>query len=423
MYIIFILSYPTSHQLISWFHTNPKSLTNDYVIFSDHDEEVNTSYSYRNKGTCIIIRKIYALRINKQYRLQGRLTALLLKCRNNEHLLICSIYFPADATAIDEILFLQSKLTQILNDIPVDTHTIIAGDWNNVFNPSLDRYSTHKQYTQTRPEHKLLTRLTGPHRRIPLIDVYRLTHPTSKQFSHIISRTENETQIVYKLKSRIDFFLISNNLLERTTYNDIINSTCIDENLAHHIIALNIKLPGTQTNINYKNHKKTTTTILFNKATDEKTKLYSSAVFSNQLVIASNALNNACTNNIALPTKYISDIYRHFISTIKQAATQHIPIRRHFPNSNRKHYSKITNPNEKLKKAQTTISKGTRFLLYVRRKIKHSHVISDLALTRIQTLATEFNIIPNHNTTSNTISLILHNMKTQIRQIAHQSLQ
>jgi hypothetical protein len=101
-----------------------------------------------------------------------RFTAILIRLKNNQFLLIASIYFPANRQQLDEILILESKINEILNDIPIDTYTILAGDWNNVFNPTLDRSHSVNTYTSTRPEHRLLTRLTSLHRRIPLIDIY-----------------------------------------------------------------------------------------------------------------------------------------------------------------------------------------------------------------------------------------------------------
>jgi hypothetical protein len=55
--------------------------------------------------------------------------------------------------------------------IPVHTYTVLAGDWNNVFNPMPDRHHSTNNYTSRNPEHRLLARLTSPHRRIPLIDI------------------------------------------------------------------------------------------------------------------------------------------------------------------------------------------------------------------------------------------------------------
>jgi hypothetical protein len=56
----------------------------------------------------------YAIRIHKIYRVPGRLTAILLRLKNDQFILIA--IFPR---ATDEIFILESKINEILREIPV----------------------------------------------------------------------------------------------------------------------------------------------------------------------------------------------------------------------------------------------------------------------------------------------------------------
>jgi hypothetical protein len=309
-------------------------------------------------------------------------------------------------------LILESKINEILNDIPIDTYTILAGDWNNVFNPTLDRSHSVNTYTSTRPEHRLLTRLTSTHRRIPLIDIYRLIYPHTKAFSHILTLP---TAII---RSRIDFFLTSQNVIGRISLCDIETSELIDPILHHNIISLDIKLPDNQINLRYNNFIPITTNYLFNRASMDAV---TDSANTPYLTYHSASLSNSIQSNIPITPLNLSTLYRTFTTKLKQAAKQHIPSRTHYPNSDTKHYNLIQQPNAKAKKAQLTISKQMRFLLTVRHKFKENKPITSAILLRFHRLAREYNL----NIQANLDTLIRqlpNKLEKTIRQINNASL-
>ena len=99
---------------------------------------MDESYTH-SKGTAIIYRKEWKRYLQKQFKLNGRVTGLMFK-RDDETLAIICIYLPTLNTANKaEFKKIKRYVTKILTELPDDTKIIIGGDWNAVTNKKLDR--------------------------------------------------------------------------------------------------------------------------------------------------------------------------------------------------------------------------------------------------------------------------------------------
>lgn len=103
----------------------------------------------------------------------------------------------------------------LYNALPnlTDSNVIMGGDFNYVLDPVLDRQ--HSQ-TSTFGNSGTLNNLKQSYN---LVDVWRLLHPTTKDFSYFST--------VHKSYSRIDFFLMDSKLLQSVVdcmYNNILIS-------------------------------------------------------------------------------------------------------------------------------------------------------------------------------------------------------
>ena len=255
----------THNNLSRW--TN-NSLNGQYNIISDHKPNSYKTLNYNGKGTAIIYNKIWEPYIYKRHRHEGRFTGLELK-RLNETIFLGCIYFPANKTKIEEINKLTKYVKDIINALPTNAKIILMGDWNDCNNPSLDKHSynstidKHTQPTRINPKTTLLKWLTNPF--IKLNDIYRTIYPHRSEYTHTYKKVQNGEQITNQ--SRIDFFLISNNLVHRT-----INTTIQDNpinhptnRLHHKAITLEVVVPLNKLQIHTEYHKEIITQFDYTK--------------------------------------------------------------------------------------------------------------------------------------------------------------
>ena len=163
-----------------------------------YDLYLNSTGSRR--GTAIIIRKKLDIHVVTEFRDKNE-NFILLECRlNNNNILLGSIYAPND----DQSVFftdLESALSRFNS-----MKTILGGDWNTCLsslppdiNPDIDRHNGFSNNGAT-----LIANLC---RNFHITDPFRVRFPNKREFSYR-RKVANGTS-----RSRIDFFLISNDLL------------------------------------------------------------------------------------------------------------------------------------------------------------------------------------------------------------------
>ncbi len=106
-----------------------------------------------------------------------------------------------------------SKVFNLLPNLS-DTHVIVGGDFNCVIDNFLDRSAQTNQLPSAAST--ILNNLTSS---THLVDIWRLQHPTHRDYSFFSQR--------HKSFSRIDYFLLDSNLISNvisTTYHNILIS-------------------------------------------------------------------------------------------------------------------------------------------------------------------------------------------------------
>ena len=155
-----------------------------------------TFYSHgsdHSKGVCVLIKPnspLYAEKVELD--VNGRFIILSLKTPGEISLNVVNVYAPTDHR--EQIDFMNSFSKKIITSTDT-SNLIIAGDWNTTLN-SLD-----KQGGLTWKETKYRNSLVYFIKEANLIDIYRKIHPQNKSYTY-------ESKAL-KLKSRLDFFLIS----------------------------------------------------------------------------------------------------------------------------------------------------------------------------------------------------------------------
>ena len=126
---------------------------------------------------------------------------------NSTPLILVNVYGPN----FDDAFFFQN-LCKALPNLS-DSSVIMGGDFNNVLDPILDRQ--HSKSSTCRNSGTLNNLMQSYN----LVDIWRLLHPTTKDFSYFST--------VHKSYSRIDFFLLDSKLLHSVidcTYHNILIS-------------------------------------------------------------------------------------------------------------------------------------------------------------------------------------------------------
>lgn len=181
----------------------------------------HSKFQAKARGTAILIHKsIPFICSNVLADPNGRFVVVTGKIYNTP-LILANIYGPNwDDHHFFRTFF--SKLTDIA------THSLIlGGDWNCWISPTLDRSST-----KTLSLSKSAQLIKSIMEEFNLSDPWRFLHPNGKQYSFFSS--------VHRTFSRIDYFLIHNNLLpsvKSVTYNPIVISD-------HAPISLTIAMQG-----------------------------------------------------------------------------------------------------------------------------------------------------------------------------------
>ena len=155
-------------------------------IFYSHGSE-------HSKGVCVLIKPNSPIQVEiVELDTNGRFVILRLKTPGETNFNIVNIYAPTDYR--EQIDFIES-LTKKIISLTDMSNLIIAGDWNTTFN-SIDKQGG-LAWKETKYRNSLIYFMEAAN----LVDIYRKIHPKIKTFTY-----ESKT---LKLKSRIDFFLIS----------------------------------------------------------------------------------------------------------------------------------------------------------------------------------------------------------------------
>ena len=136
-----------------------------------------------------------ATKVENTYKdIDGRIIAIDVIC-NDVSFSICNVYAPTSHQ-------LQGKFLQILNEFLTSnlniTQLIVGGDWNVTLENIDKRGGT--QWKQTAYRNSVVSMMHN----LDLIDIFRKLKPNTKSYSY-------ESKF-FKVKSRIDYFLIANNL-------------------------------------------------------------------------------------------------------------------------------------------------------------------------------------------------------------------
>lgn len=123
---------------------------------------------------------------------------ICLKAKINRiNIILCNI----NAPNIGDAIFFH-KINKIVGDISGD-RTIIAGDFNQVLDAALHRTTFSTNKPKDRMAIKLMMKDFG------LVDIWRVVNPKEREYTFFSHK--------HKSQSRIDYFLISNNLVENTS--------------------------------------------------------------------------------------------------------------------------------------------------------------------------------------------------------------
>ena len=157
--------------------------------------------------------------------------------------LLCNIYAPTKDHITEQLQFIE-RLEVVLSKY-ADQDIVLAGDFNFVLNPKLDKAGGKTETLSVYGKHIISLMDT-----FNLSDIWRIRNPDSKRFTH---RQKTKCGIVH---SRLDFFLISNNL----SYNIIETIISTGLHTDHSLIEIVIK--SEQYNIRVKGTWKMNTSLL-----------------------------------------------------------------------------------------------------------------------------------------------------------------
>ena len=185
------------------------------------------SFSSNARGVAVLFNNNFEFKVNKVSKdSNGNFILISLKVMEKDFLLI-SLYGPNK----DDPLF-YNKLKQHILEFKVD-YTIIGGDWNLVQNFNLD-YFNYKHYNNEKAQKQVNEMMID----LDLIDIWRELNPDLKRFTW---RRSSPLQ-----QSRLDYFLVSESLLNFSIDADIIPGYRTDHSIVTISITIitNKKKPG-----------------------------------------------------------------------------------------------------------------------------------------------------------------------------------
>lgn len=163
------------------------------------------SHTSQSRGVAILFNNNFDFEVKQTVKdKQGNYIILTIKTMNQEITLV-NIYGPNNDNP-QFYLTLQEKIRQLQNP-----KIIIGGDWNLVLNPSIDYYN-YKHNNNVNAQKQVIDMID----QLELVDVWREVNPETLRYSW---RRQTPPQ-----QARLDFFLISENLITFVNDSDILLS-------------------------------------------------------------------------------------------------------------------------------------------------------------------------------------------------------
>ena len=150
----------------------------------------------KSTGVAILIRSNSNVEINSYRELIPGRAQLLEITYNSVNLCLINVYAPNN----DDIKFLKSVFNESLGRSRND-YTLFGGDWNAIMDDKLDKLGGAEKHSAQKSQAFLNTMCND----YGLCDILRLHRGKDRIFSHV-----NRT---YRTSSRLDFFLIDDNLV------------------------------------------------------------------------------------------------------------------------------------------------------------------------------------------------------------------
>ena len=184
-------------------------------------------FTARSAGQVILLKDKMSYVEHKIF-LEGRIH--LLKVTINEFkITIVNVYGPNKEKERRPFL---DKLQTIFTNFDYGDFLIIGGDFNIVQDPKKDKFSNKAQLCKAEDDLKSRTTFKQFKEKHNLIDIWRLQNQNTKRYTW--------SQPNPSVKCRLDFFLITNNLLKFVKSSKILPSIRSD----HSLIELNIRTEG-----------------------------------------------------------------------------------------------------------------------------------------------------------------------------------
>ena len=182
--------------------------------------------SSNSKGICILCKNSIDINLeNHNDIIEGRLQSLTLSV-NNFEIFLLNIYGPNH----DDASFIETIEKVIANN---DEKSIIAGgDYNSILDVNIDKKNSNID-THRKSSSKLKSLIEN----YDLVDVWRLHHPDSRQFTWHSSTKP----IIF---CRLDYFLVSSNLINHLVQCNITTGIRSDHSMVNIILDINKQNKG-----------------------------------------------------------------------------------------------------------------------------------------------------------------------------------
>ena len=194
----------------------------------EHEWGFNTffnSFDSRSRGVAILFKNSFEFKIIDQYAdNDGNVLILKLQINSQEILLAC-LYGPNR----DEPLFYQDLLRRILNF--TTPNIIVVGDWNIILNPEID-CKNYKNLNNPKARLEVLRLMND----LNLFDVWRDENLEKRQYTWKRKLQGGEIQM-----GRLDYFLISENLLSYSCEEKICTGYRTDHSRVEIVLNFEIK--------------------------------------------------------------------------------------------------------------------------------------------------------------------------------------
>ena len=170
-----------------------KFLLKGYVLFHNSKSA--------SRGVCILIKNDLSYTVHNEYRDFNDNYLILDLTINSKRFTLGAVYGPNE----DDMDFYNNLERDIaaLNNRCI----IVSGDWNATWDPSPVLHNIDTINMRNIPSKRRSERINALARNLSLTDPYRFHHPEKREFTFVPNIAGN------KNRSRIDFFLISENIL------------------------------------------------------------------------------------------------------------------------------------------------------------------------------------------------------------------